>query len=69
MAFLFYQRDEKNNQSSGLFSDYLSLMLGKPRISPNNLKISLRFPYLGLSPIIDSITCIYMQHKAAAKPA
>ena len=37
----------------GSFSDYLSLMLGKPRI--NNLKTSLRFPCLGLNPIIDSI--------------
>ena len=26
---------------SGLFSDYLSLMLGKPRIRQNNLKTSL----------------------------
>ena len=39
----------------GLFSDYLSLMLGKPRIRLNNLKTSLRFPCLGLNPIIDSI--------------
>ena len=30
-------------------------MLGKPRIRLNNLKTSLRFPCLGLNPIIDSI--------------
>ena len=35
--------------------DYLSLMLGKPHIRLNNLKTSLRFPCLGLNPIIDSI--------------
>ena len=55
---------EKNNQwwgwgpdkeISGSFPDYLSLMLGKPRIRLNNLKTSLRFPCLGLNPIIDSI--------------
>ena len=55
---------EKNNQwwdsgldkeISGLFSDYLSLMLGKPRIRQNNLKTSLRFPCLGPNPNIDSI--------------
>ena len=28
---------------SGLFSDYLSLMFGKPRIRQNNLKTSLIF--------------------------
>ena len=38
-----------------LISDYLSLMLGKPRIRLNNLKTSQRFPCLGLNPIIDSI--------------
>ena len=43
---------------SGLFSDYLSLLLGKPHIRLNNLKISLRFPCLGLNPIIDSISLI-----------
>ena len=37
------------------FSDYLSLMLDKPRIRLNNLKTSLRFPCLGLNAIIDSI--------------
>ena len=37
------------------FSDYLGLMLGKPHIRQNNLKISLKFPCLGLSPIINSI--------------
>ena len=56
---------EKNNQwwgwgldkeISGSFPDYLSLMLGKPRIRLNNLKTSLRFPCLGLNPIIDSIS-------------
>ena len=31
-------------------------MLGKPRIRLNNLKTSLRFPCLGLNPIIDSIS-------------
>ena len=55
---------EKNNQWWGWgldkeisrsFSDYLSLMLGKPRIRLNNLKTSLRFPCRGLNPIIDSI--------------
>ena len=55
---------EKNNQwwgwsldkeISGSFSDYLGLMLGKPRIRLNNLKTSLRSPCLGLNPIIDSI--------------
>ena len=55
---------EKNNQwwdwgldkeISGLVSDYLCLMLGKPPIRQNNLKTSLRFPCLGLNPIIDSI--------------
>ena len=35
-----------DKEMSGLFSDYLSLMLGKPRIRQNNLKTSLRF--LGL---------------------
>ena len=33
-------------------------MLGKPRIRLNNLKTSLRFPCLGLNPIIDSINLI-----------
>ena len=56
---------EKNNQwwgwgldkeIPGLFSDYLSLMLGKPRIRLNNLKTSLRFPCLCINPIIDSIS-------------
>ena len=36
-----------------------SLMLGKPRIRLNNLKNSLRFLCLGLSPIIDSINLHY----------
>ena len=31
-------------------------MLGKPRIRLNNRKTSLRFPCLGLNPIIDSIS-------------
>ena len=39
-----------------LFSDYLSLMLGKSRITLNNLKTSLRFPCLGLNPIVDCIS-------------
>ena len=65
MAFLFYKYYgwEKNQwwgwgldkEIPGSFSDYLSLMLGKPRIRLNNLKTSLRFPCLGLNPIIDSI--------------
>ena len=33
-------------------------MLGKPRIRLNNLKTSLRFPCLGLNPIIDSINLL-----------
>ena len=37
------------------FSDYVSFMLGKPRIRLNNLKNSPRFLYLGLNSIIDSI--------------
>ena len=40
---------------SGSFSDYLSLMLCKPRIRLNNLKNSLRFPCLGLNRILVSI--------------
>ena len=32
-----------------------SRFLGKPRIRLNNLKTSLRFPCLGLNPIIESI--------------
>ena len=43
---------------SGSFPDYLSLMLGKPRIRLNNLKTSLRFPCLGLNPIIDSVNLL-----------
>ena len=43
---------------SGSFSDYLSLMLGKPRIRLNNLKTSLKFPCIGLNPIIDSINLL-----------
>ena len=39
----------------GLFSDYLSLMIGKPRKRLNNLKTSLTIPCLGLNSIIDSI--------------
>ena len=34
-------------------------MLGKPRIRLNNLETCLRFPCLGLDPIIDSINLIY----------
>ena len=33
-------------------------MLGKPRIRLNNLKTSLRFPCIGLNPIIDSINLL-----------
>ena len=35
-------------------------MLGKPRIRLNNLKTSLRFPCLGLNPIIDSINLLVL---------
>ena len=31
-------------------------MLGKPRIRLNNLKTSLKFPCIGLNPIIDFIS-------------
>ena len=34
-------------------------MLGKARIRLNNLKTSLRFPCLGLNPIIDSINLMF----------
>ena len=34
-------------------------MLGKPRIRLNNLETSLRFPYLCLSPIMDSVIHAY----------
>ena len=44
-----------DKEISGSFSDYLSLMLGKSHIKQNNLKTILRFPCLGLNPIIDSI--------------
>ena len=44
-----------DKEISGSFSDYLSLMLGKPRIRLNNLKTSLKIPRLGLNPITDSI--------------
>ena len=44
-----------DKEISGSFPDYISLMLGKPRIRLNNLKTSLGFPCLGLNPIIDSI--------------
>ena len=53
MAFLINIMGEKNNQwwgwgrdkeIPGSFSDYLSLMLGKPRIRLHNLKTSPRFP-------------------------
>ena len=36
-------------------------MLCKPRIRLNNLKSSLRFPCLGLNPIIDSINILFHQ--------
>ena len=65
VLFLFLSiKGEKNNQwwdwdlhkeILGSFSDYLSLMLGKPRIRLNNLKTSLRVPFLGLNSIIDFI--------------
>ena len=60
----------------GSFSDYLSLMLGKPRIRLNNLKTSLRFSCLGRNLIIDSInlgpisvtdarpTCVHSKREA-----
>ena len=37
---------------SGSFSDYFSLILGKPHIRLNNLKTNQRFPCLCLNPII-----------------
>ena len=52
---------------SGLFPDYLSLMLGKPHIRLNNLKTSLRFPCLGLNPIIDSINLRNIEIKIKTK--
>ena len=39
-------------------------MLGKPRIRLNNLKTGLRFPCLGLNPVIDSISLIAESHMA-----
>ena len=60
---------EKNNQYwglgldkeiSGSFSDYLSLMLGKSCIRLNNLETGLRFPCLGLNPIIDSNSITFL---------
>ena len=53
---------------SGSFSDYLSLMLGKPRIRINNLKTSLRLPCLGLNPIIDSINLNSAERYPATSP-
>ena len=50
---------EKNKEISGLFSDYFNPMLGKSHIRLNNLKTSLRFPCLGLNPIIDSISLTF----------
>ena len=46
---------EALTRKSMLVSDYLSLMLGKPRIRITNMKTSLRFPCLGHNPIIESI--------------
>ena len=43
---------------SGSFSNHLRLVLFKPRIRLNNLKTNLRFPCLGLNPIIDSINLL-----------
>ena len=40
----------------------LSLMLGKPRIRLNDLKTSLRFPCLGLHPIVDSVSATVQQY-------
>ena len=71
---------EKNNQwwdwgldkeISGLFSDYLNLTLGKPRIRQNILKTSLRFPCLDLNPIIDSIntSTVLCKNRATAQPS
>lgn len=40
----------------GLFSDCLSLMLGNPPVRLNYLKTSPRFLFLGLNPVIDSIS-------------
>ena len=43
---------------SGSFSNYLSRMLGTPRISLNNLKTGLRFPCLSLLFISLFICCL-----------
>ena len=51
---------------SGSFPDYLSLLLGKPRIRLNNLKTLLRFPCLCLNPIIDSIILTLMKIRKTA---
>ena len=40
-------------------SQACSLMLGKPRIRQNNLKTSLRFPCLGLNPIMILLIMYY----------
>ena len=47
--------DGAEDSTRSYFSDYSSLMLGKPRLRLNNLKTSLRFPCRGLNPIIDSV--------------
>ena len=39
-------------------------MLSKPHIRLNNLLTSLRFPYLGLNPIIDSINLEFYQNSS-----
>ena len=53
--------EASDKEISGSFSDYLRL---------NNLKTSLRFPCLGINPIIDSLNlllsiscCIYIQYE------
>ena len=73
MIFLFLSiKGEKNKQwwdwdlykkISGSFSDYLSLMLGKPRLRLDNLKTSLRVPFLGLNSIIDFIILSILDKK------
>ena len=53
-----YEVEASTSKSQSPFLDYLSLVLGKPRIRLNNLKRSLRFPCLGFNPIIDSINLL-----------
>ena len=47
--------EASTKEISGVFSDYLSLMRGKPRVRFHYLKTSLIFPCRGLNHILDSI--------------